>query len=170
MVYDETVTIDLFAGETSIVDTFPDWTVSTVDTYQIKACVQFNDDMNPDNDCLLQTIQLVEQSGDQPPYVPNTPYPADGAISVPLGNESVLWYGGDPDSGDEVTYTVYFGTESTPPYRTTVGPFGYDVNPIGVNLGVPMTPETTYYCQIVAEDSHGGQAIGPIWNLSLIHI
>ncbi|MEM4258125.1 MAG: NosD domain-containing protein [Candidatus Thermoplasmatota archaeon] len=101
-----------------------------------------------------------------PPYEPYNPYPSNGATEIPLGDETVLWHGGDPDSGDTVTYDVYFGTDPSPPYRTTVGPFGYNTNPISVNFGVPMTPDTTYYWKIIAWDTHGASTESPLWSFT----
>jgi uncharacterized repeat protein (TIGR01451 family) len=100
------------------------------------------------------------------PYTPYDPDPVDGAVDVPLGNENVFWYGGDPDVGDSVTYDVYFSTDTLPTYRTTIGPYAYDLNPFAVDFGVPMTADTTYYWQIVAEDSHGAITEGPIWSFT----
>lgn len=92
-----------------------------------------------------------------PPNTPSNPNPADEATDVSI--EKVLtWTGGDPNSGDKATYDVYFGTDSPPPLVEHVIQAAYD----------PGTMEfgTTYYWQIVAEDSQGLTTTGPIWHFT----
>lgn len=93
---------------------------------------------------------------DSPPNVPTNPFPADGAVTVPI-HTNLSWTGGDPDQGDIVTYDVYFGTTSTPP-KVTANQSGTTYNP-----GV-LTYGTTYYWKIVAWDNHGASTTGPVWN------
>ena len=52
------------------------------------------------------------------PYTPSSPSPANGATGQSR-SPTLSWTGGDPD-GDSVTYDVYFGTSSNPPYDQTV--------------------------------------------------
>ncbi len=90
-----------------------------------------------------------------PPNTPSEPDPSDGADDVSI--EKILeWKGGDPNSGDTVTYDVYFG-KSSPPQLVKKNLFqtGYDPGTMDFN--------TKYYWQIVAEDSQGLTATGPIW-------
>ena len=95
--------------------------------------------------------------GNQPPNTPHTPIPSDGATNVPT-NTQLKWTGGDPD-GDTVKYDVYFGTTSPPPKivsnqsTTSYTPGALDFL-------------TTYYWQIVAWDSFGATATGPIWEFT----
>ncbi|MCX6671862.1 MAG: hypothetical protein NTX92_08090 [Euryarchaeota archaeon] len=49
------------------------------------------------------------------PNQPNNPTPSNGSTNVPI-NTDLSWTGGDPDSGDTVTYDVYFGISSNPPH------------------------------------------------------
>jgi len=49
-----------------------------------------------------------------PPNEPSNPDPPDGAVDVFI-NADLSWTGGDPNSGDEVTYDVYFGKTNPPP-------------------------------------------------------
>jgi hypothetical protein len=92
-----------------------------------------------------------------PPYTPNTPNPPDGATDVSI-EKILLWLGGDPNAGDTVTYDVYFGTNSPPPFVDTVTQAAYDPG--------TMPLDTTYYWQVVAEDGEGLTATGPIWSFT----
>ncbi len=93
-----------------------------------------------------------------PPYKPSNPDPSDGATDVSI-NEILTWTGGDPNYGDTVTYDVYFGTSSPPPlvvegsHQTAYDPGEMDL-------------ETTYFWQIVSEDSQGASNTGSIWTFS----
>jgi len=93
----------------------------------------------------------------QPPYVPSSPIPSDGAIGMPL-TQDVSWTGEDP-GGDTVTYDVYFDVLSTPQkvsdnQSTTT----YDPGILAYN--------TTYFWQIIAWDEYGLSTSGPIWNFT----
>jgi len=48
-----------------------------------------------------------------PPYKPKNPQPSDNATGTDV-NLTLNWDGGDPDD-DQVTYTLYFGTSTSPP-------------------------------------------------------
>lgn len=93
--------------------------------------------------------------GNNPPYEPNTPNPIDGAINVSI-NADLSWIGGDPDSGDTVTYDVYFDTSSPPP-KVTNNQTDNTYDPSAMNMN------TTYYWKIVAWDDQGESAEGQIW-------
>jgi len=93
-----------------------------------------------------------------PPNTPSNPNPANGATDVPV-NSDLSWTGGDPDSGDTVTYNVYFGTSNPPPL---VAP---DHSTTTYDPGA-MSAGTTYYWQIVAKDNHGATTSGPIWHFT----
>jgi len=92
------------------------------------------------------------------PNTPSNPNPDDGATAVDI-NKKLSWTGGDPNPGDKVTYDVYFGNSSPPPLvienliAATYTPGTMDYN-------------TTYYWQIVAQDSQGLLATGPIWHFT----
>jgi len=94
----------------------------------------------------------------QPPYEPTDPDPADGATDVSI-DELLTWTGGDPNNGDTVTYDVYFGKSSPPPLvEEDLTQTAYD--PGTMDLG------TTYYWQIVSEDSQAVTTDGPIWSFT----
>jgi hypothetical protein len=100
-------------------------------------------------------------TGNQPPYVPSNPNPANGSTGV-LVNADLSWSGGDPDPGDTVTYDVYFGTSSSPP-KVVSNQSGLSYNPPG-----DLLYNTLYYWRIVAWDTHDASAVGPLWHFTTI--
>jgi hypothetical protein len=93
-----------------------------------------------------------------PPYPPDNPVPANGATDVNI-NTSLSWNGGDPDTGDTVTYDIYFGTTSPPPKLIS--------NHSGNSYQPTLLQEnTTYYWKIVAWDNHGASTPGVIWRFT----
>jgi len=93
--------------------------------------------------------------GGQPPNTPSDPSPVDSATDVEV-DVDLSWTGGDPE-GDPLTYEVYFGDVTPPPYVDTVSTESYDPGTLGY--------ETTYYWQIMADD--GVFTIpGPIWSFT----
>jgi len=92
-----------------------------------------------------------------PPYTPSNPDPPDGVTSVDI-NSDLSWDGGDPDSGDTVTYDVYFGTTSLPPKVVS--------NQSGTTYDPTMSYNTHYYWKIVAWDNHDARSEGPIWGFT----
>jgi len=93
-----------------------------------------------------------------PPNNPCNPDPQDGATDISI-EDLLKWTGGDPNSGDKVTYDVYYGKNSPPPlvdenlFQTAYDPGTMDYN-------------TRYYWKIVAKDSQGLTATSPIWHFT----
>ena len=94
----------------------------------------------------------------QPPNTPTNPNPAHTATNVAL-TAALSWSGSDPNN-DPLTYEVRFGTANPPPQvvasqsTTTYDPPGSLAN------------STTYYWQIVANDSRGGVTPGSVWSFT----
>jgi uncharacterized repeat protein (TIGR01451 family) len=93
-VYNQTINIDLSFGEQLIVDSFPDWTGMTAGYYYVETCVQIPGDVNPDNNCLFEIIQVNSTSGNQPPIAD-----AGGPYTAQTGEDITLDGSGstDPD-------------------------------------------------------------------------
>jgi len=91
-----------------------------------------------------------------PPNVPSNPNPVNHATSVYI-NTIISWTGGDPDTGDTVTYDVYFGTNSNPP-KVSTWQSSTSYNPGELEYS------TKYYWKIVAIDDHWAYKIGPVWD------
>jgi len=94
-----------------------------------------------------------------PPNPPSSPHPPDAATEQPL-NVVLSWSCSDPDSGDALTYDVYFGSDSIPPLVSS-----------GESEKTYDPPENlegnqTYYWKIVAMDSHYDQTVGLIWSFT----
>jgi hypothetical protein len=102
----------------------------------------------------VHSFQITNQA----PYTPSSPSPSNGATSVDV-NSVLLWVGGDPDTGDTVTYDVHFGTDSSP------GIVVHNQSTTSYDPGT-MQFSTTYYWKIVAWDNNGASAIGPVWHFT----
>ena len=94
------------------------------------------------------------------PYVPSLPSPQDIDTNVPL-NTTLSWTDADPDSGDTVTYDVYFGTANPPSIVSS------DQSPLSFEPSA-LSYSTTYYWKIVATDNHGATTEGPVWSFTTI--
>jgi hypothetical protein len=94
-----------------------------------------------------------------PPYAPASPSPADGTKGVSI-TADLSWIGGDPDSGDTVTYDVYFGTSD--PATTLIC---NDVSSTTCDPGI-LSPGTHYYWRVDATDSHGASTSGGNWDFA----
>jgi hypothetical protein len=97
--------------------------------------------------------------GNNPPYAPSNPDPADGQGGVPI-NPTLDWDGGDPDE-DSTFYDVYLDQNPNP--TTLVSEHqtktSYDTDVLEF--------EATYYWKIVAEDAFGEITEGPIWSFTV---
>ncbi|MBN1873955.1 MAG: hypothetical protein JXA33_06980 [Anaerolineae bacterium] len=91
------------------------------------------------------------------PNVPSAPHPSHGATGIAT-TTALSWSGGDPDSGDSVTYTVAFGTNNPPPVMDS------NVTTTGYNPGSLITG-TLYYWQITATDGLS-TTTGPVWSFT----
>lgn len=106
---------------------------------------------------LSKTVVLPEH----PPNAPSSPSPGNGADSVLL-NTGLSWTGGDPDSGDTVTYDVYFDSVNPPVSRTASNQTASTYQPAS------LIPGTSYFWKIVSRDSHGEETPGPVWSFATV--
>jgi hypothetical protein len=72
-------------------------------------------------------------------------------------NSDLSWTGGDPDSGDFVTYDVFFGI-SFPLTKIKS-------NTSGTSCAIDdLDYSAKYYWKVVAWDNHGANTTGPLWS------
>ncbi|MCJ7575495.1 MAG: right-handed parallel beta-helix repeat-containing protein [Dehalococcoidia bacterium] len=126
-------------------------------TYEIPG-----DGGDKDNYPLVEPVETLVPN--QPPMGPGNPSPADDAIGV-SASADLDWIGGDPDPADTVTYDIYFGINATPPLEETIGPYPATQSLITYDPGT-LAGAMTYYWKIIATDSHGMSAEGPLWNFT----
>ena len=109
-------------------------------------------------------VQMDDNGINDAPFEPVSPSPEDGAVNQAVALQ-LGWNGGDPDSSDTVTYSVYLDTVNPPAtlVDTVTEPaatISIDYHPGSLNT------DTTYYWRIVAGDDHGASTSGPIWQFT----
>jgi len=107
----------------------------------------------------IKQVQINIESVNNPPNLPTNPTPQNGAINQ-LINPILSWTGGDPDSGDLVTYDIYLDSSPTPTTKrySSITTTSCSIN--GLNY------EQQYYWQVVAKDNKDTYTPGPIWSFS----
>lgn len=106
----------------------------------------------------------VTEIENNPPNTPGSPSPADGATGQSI-NTDLSWTGGDPDSGDTVTYDVYFeANDSSPDVLVSDNQSETTYDPGTLNY------DTHYYWKIIAMDNHGVSSSGPVWSFTTARI
>lgn len=106
----------------------------------------------------IQNLYNSPGGENNPPSPPTNPSPYPGAIGIDV-NAELSWSCSDPDSGDSLTYNVYFGTNPNPPL-VSIGQTGNTYKP------ATMSYSTPYYWKIVAKDNHGAVTNGSIWSFT----
>jgi hypothetical protein len=103
------------------------------------------------------TWQFTTKSNPSPNQ-PSNPVPADESINRPK-NQQLQWTSNDPDE-ENVTYDVYFGTNTTPSKKSS-----NQTSP-SFDPGI-LEYNTTYYWQIITWDEISQHAISPLWNFTV---
>ncbi|MFQ5342029.1 MAG: M4 family metallopeptidase, partial [Anaerolineae bacterium] len=125
--------------------------------FQIK--FQFYDNYPINTDGYAIDEVRVYASGGNPPYVPGSPVPVDGATNA-YPPSTLEWTSGDAD-GDGVTYDVYLDTVNPPATLACSGVATPQCAP------GPLALNTTYYWQVVADDGPG-VSTGPVWSFTTV--
>ena len=107
---------------------------------------------------LSKTTSTQSSPTNNPPNIPTSPSPSDASTNIST-TPTLTWAGGDPDSGNMVTYDIYLGPTSPPVlYRT--------------GLSTPsFAPEmlnsmATYYWKIVAKDNFNATTESAEWSFN----
>ena len=116
------------------------WQVDAKDSYG---------NLNPGTVNSFSTLNLL-------PSVPANPWPLAGETGGVGIWTPVRWTCDDKD-GDPLLFDVYFGVNN-PPDLVSV-----DQDTFSYATGAVM-PNTTYYWQVKAKDSHDGETLGPLWS------
>jgi hypothetical protein len=95
----------------------------------------------------------------EPPFEPSDPSPADGSTDVQISGLHLTWSAGDPDEGDVLTFTVFFGTAEDPPLAAS--------GLTETSWALPVLEyDTRYYWYVVATDSRDESTAGALWSFS----
>jgi YD repeat-containing protein len=106
---------------------------------------------------LLERTTAVGSPANTPPNAPSDPGVADGATDV-VTVPTLSWTGGDPDSGDEVVYSLYLGPSGSPSLVYSGRSTTHD--------SAPLDSFTLYTWWVVARDSRGAETPGPTWSFT----
>ena len=137
-----------------------------------------NDLISPDNGWVLQMSEGINDSGqiagygwldgvktgyvltevNAAPFAPANPFPADGAAGV--SSEALSWTCRDPNTGDGLTFDVYFGT-SPDPDLVVQNLANASYSPAWLQSG------ETYYFKVAAKDEMGLSTEGPVWSFTM---
>jgi PGF-CTERM protein len=159
---DRTETSNLVYNYTLDGVTWSEWTSDTTVTYNDLSdgvytfMVKAKDEAGIEDPTPAESSFTV--SVNQPPDAPSDPSPVHHATDQSI-DVDLSWTGGDPDTGDTVTYDVYFGTSSSPS-KVKDDQSGTTYDPGTLDYS------TKYYWQIVATDDHGASTSGPIWDFT----
>lgn len=106
-------------------------------------------------------LNIYDPANNRPPVEPFNPSPAPGSTDLDTLGQVLTWESADPDSiaADALTYDVFFGTQSQPPLvdsnRTVTR---YETGRLAVGA--------MYYWRIIARDTRGDSAAGPVWSFA----
>jgi hypothetical protein len=114
------------------------------------------------------SLGLKAGTTNTPPNEPSNPIPQDNATETPITNLTLWWDGGDPDIGDLVQYTVFFGDTPDPPEIGGIMFTPWNNTPLNWNLTENLSYNTKYYWKIVAMDNHNVTSEGPLWSFTTL--
>jgi len=106
---------------------------------------------------LLKRTTAVGSPVNNPPTPPSNPGIADGATEV-VTLPTLSWTGGDPDSGDEVVYSLYLGPPGSPSLVYSGRGTTHD--------SAALDSFTLHHWWVVARDSRGAETTGATWSFT----
>ena len=96
------------------------------------------------------------------PYVPSNPVPQNSSTDVSLSPE-LKWQGGDPDPQKDLIYSVYLGTNETPPLISILDPAPSSQENLSYSP-TTLNSETKYYWYVTVRDNYGITETSPLWH------
>ncbi|WP_157495018.1 hypothetical protein [Flavobacterium sp. KJJ] len=89
------------------------------------------------------------------PFLPTLGLPAINSV-LTASTATLSWTASDVDTGDVLTYDVYFGTANPPTVK-----IGENIS--AVNVTTAVEPTKQYFWKVVVKDNKGGETIGQVW-------
>jgi len=116
---------------------------------------------------ILALTSCTKRQPEEVDYAPNSPfnpYPPDSATNIEHTTLDVTlrWTATDPNSGDVLTYAIYFDTLNPPLTQIVSGlsALSYFVDSLSYN--------TTYYWNLYITDNTGVTTSGPVWRFTTL--
>ena len=110
---------------------------------------------------LNPVIRVTDYFINNPPLIPDSPSPYDGATDIPL-RPTLSWNCQDPDGG-ELSYDVYL---SEPNDSSAFTRLTTDHKMSNFEIETDLQNVSTYYWKVVAKDSFGASTEGSVWSFS----
>ena len=96
------------------------------------------------------------------PHTPSNPVPQNSSTDISLSPE-LKWQGGDPDPQKDLIYSVYLGTNETPPLISILDPAPSSKENLSYSP-TTLNSETKYYWYVTVRDNHGITETSPLWH------
>ena len=115
----------------------------------------------------LALFSCTKRKPEEIDYAPNSPfnpYPPDSSTNIDHTTLDVTlhWSATDPNSGDVLTYTVFFDTLNPPEYNIASGLTANSYFMTGLSYN------TTYYWKLYITDDKGVTTSGPVWQFTTL--
>ena len=130
--------------------------------YQVRA-YNLLSDSGYSNEAYATTLPDLPENN--PPRELVNRYPYIGETDVCVADVMLGWAGGDSDSGDTVTYDIYFEDDPSPAWIANTAAPG-SVTDVSYGPLNQLDYNTTYYWYINATDSYGNYTTGDVWNFT----
>ena len=143
---------------TDITDKFfdPPGDLKNADTYYWRVIVK--DDHGHETQGPVWTFVTVAGQN-QPPDLPGTPMPSNGAVDVPV-NVTLDWNSSDPE-GDPLVHDVYLDTKTPPATTVATG-----ISETFIKPPADLQHGMLYYWRVVVFDTAGNETRGTIWSFT----
>ncbi|MCG6905686.1 MAG: right-handed parallel beta-helix repeat-containing protein, partial [Desulfobacteraceae bacterium] len=111
---------------------------------------------------------IDQPPANSPPFVPQNPFPQNGAVRLPVRAEgaplavALSWSGGDPNPWDAVAYDIYMGEGVDALSLLASGIENAEFSRTDLAEG------THYFWRVVARDDAGLETPGPIWRFTTL--